>query len=145
MGVRTISRGVVRHALVGSGFLALCFSIPAQQVLQRGPVTISVEPYAPNILRVSLSLRHDDAIAGPGFGIRSKPSETGWTKSSGNDGDGMISSVLRVHVAPQGPKRPATGTQGDISRFFGGSVPWVGLKIATADGKTRREPVSDEG
>ncbi|ADV83203.1 TIM-barrel domain-containing protein [Terriglobus saanensis] len=136
MRVRKIACGAVRDALVGFGFLALCASIPAQQVLQRDVATVSVEPYAPNIVRVSLSLRHDDAVAAPGFGIRAKASEADWSKSSGPDGDGMHSSVLSVRVAPQGPKHPPTGTQGDIARFFNGTVPWVGLKIATADGKS---------
>ena len=94
-----------------------------------------VEPYAPNIVRVSLSLIDEDAKAAPGFGIMAKASATGWTTDSGPRGDVMYSSALSITVPAAGPEHAAKGTQGDIARFFNGSTPWIGLKIATADGK----------
>ncbi|HUB52495.1 MAG TPA: hypothetical protein VL986_10125, partial [Terracidiphilus sp.] len=38
-------------------------------VIEREGATIVLEPYAENILRVTLSLKHDPAVAGPGYGI----------------------------------------------------------------------------
>ncbi len=108
--------------------------VKSPEVLERGAATVSIEPYAPNIVRVSLSLVAADALSGSGYGITAKGSSVGWTRKSGPEGDTMRSSVLTITVAPHGPARPATGTQGDIARFFNGSAPGVGLKIAKADG-----------
>jgi alpha-D-xyloside xylohydrolase len=109
--------------------------VRAQEVLQRREATILVEPYAPNIVRVSLSLAAADATSGPGYGIIAKTSSLGWTKDTGPEGDSMSSSALTVTVAAERPQRPPTETGGDIARFFNGSTPWIGLKIATAEGK----------
>jgi hypothetical protein len=48
-------------------------------VLDRGGSTIVLEPYAPNIIRVSLSLLKDQATAAPGYGFIATPSAQGWT------------------------------------------------------------------
>jgi len=109
--------------------------MPAQEVLQRDTATVLLEPYAPNVVRVSLSLRHDDAVAAPGYGVMAKPAITGWKVSSGPGGDELRSSALTVTVAPQSPRRVPAGTQGDIAKFFSGSTPGVGIRIARADGK----------
>jgi hypothetical protein len=50
-----------------------------QIVLERRDATVVVEPYAPNIVRITMSLKKDAALAGPGYGIIGKPSEAGWT------------------------------------------------------------------
>ena len=101
----------------------------------RDDATILVEPYAPNIVRVSLGLLEDYARAAPGYGISGQPSAKGWTAQSSKEGDTLRSSELRVTVAPQSPKRAPTGTSADIARFFNGSTPYVGLTITTAKGK----------
>ncbi len=115
----------------------LAISASAQQLsLERNEATVLVEPYAPNIVRVSLSLRKDDALAAPGYGILAKPSGTGWTVESSSKGDVLRSSILTVTVSPQGPKWVPTGTSADIAKFFNGSTPGIGLNIKTADGNT---------
>ena len=48
-------------------------------VIDRDGSTIVLEPYAPNIVRVTLSTLKDQAIAGPGCGIVAKPLPAGWT------------------------------------------------------------------
>ena len=48
-------------------------------VIDRDSSTIVLEPYAPNIIRVTLSTLKDQAIAGPGYGIVAKPLPAGWT------------------------------------------------------------------
>jgi alpha-D-xyloside xylohydrolase len=108
--------------------------IGAQQLsLSRDNATVLVEPYAPNIVRVSISLRREDALAAPGYGIVAKPAPTGWTAGSETSGDTLRSNRLVVTVSPQGPKWVSTGTSADIAKFFNGSTPSVGLSIKTAD------------
>lgn len=104
-----------------------------QQVLDRGPATVLIEPYAPNIVRVSLSLRREDAIAGPGFGILAKPSAVGWSSSHNATGDRMQSAALRVQITPA--PRPRGEDANEIARFFNGSTPWVNVSFSTGEGK----------
>ena len=56
----------VRSISVGCAILLFAAASHAQQqiVLSRGDSTISLEPYAPNIIRVTLSLQKDQAVAG---------------------------------------------------------------------------------
>ena len=42
-------------------------------ILSRGEATVMLEPYAPNIVRVTLSLNKNDAISAPGYGITASP------------------------------------------------------------------------
>ena len=106
---------------------------PAQVLqVQRGGATVSVEPYAPNIVRVSLSLLRTEALAGPGYGILAKPAGEGWTRETGVKGDGLRSAAMTVTVAPQGPKGPEPET----SKFFSGSVPYVAIEFKGANGAT---------
>src|SRR6202161_2882868 len=49
--------------------------------LNRKGATVVLEPYAPNILRVTLSLKREPAVAGPGYGIVGAPANAGWSAS----------------------------------------------------------------
>jgi alpha-D-xyloside xylohydrolase len=104
--------------------------------LSRNEVTVLVEPYAPNVVRVSLSLIKDRALAAPGYGITAKSAVAGWTAETGSAGDVLRSSRMVVTVAPQGPPYTPTGTQADINHFFTGYTPYVGLSIKTPEGVT---------
>ena len=124
-------------AVLFLGMLAQVADAQAAKIsTQRGDATVVVEPYAPNILRVSMSLLQQNALAGPGYGITASPAGEGWRQESGAGGDVLRSSALSISVAPQGPSRKPSGTSGDIARFFNGSAPWVGLEIRTADGQS---------
>ncbi len=68
----------VTQAAVLSLLLSAAAAKAQQLNLTRGEATVLVEPYAPNIVRVSLSLRRDDALAAPGYGITAKPQPAGW-------------------------------------------------------------------
>ena len=115
--------------------LALPYGAMAQQLtLNRGEATVVVEPYAPNIVRVTLSLRREDALAGPGYGISAKAAADGWTAENSASGDVLRSSRMVVTVSPQGRPWVPTGTQADIAKFFNGSTPGVGLSIKTPEG-----------
>lgn len=118
---------------------AACAQGSARIETERGEATVLVEPYAPNIVRVSLSLRRADALAAPGYGVVARPAPGGWTVESGVGGDVLRSAGLIVTVAPQGPKGTPAGTQADIARFFNGSTPGVALSLKTPDGKTLLE------
>ena len=115
--------------------LALLGVLPAmsQQVLDRDPATVLIEPYAPNIVRVSLSLRHGDAVAAPGYGVLARPADRGWTHKSDTSGDEMRSAELSVHVTPK--PRSTGGDNGEIAKYFDGSTPSVNVSFSTAEGK----------
>src|ERR1700742_905732 len=90
------------------------FAAAAQQlVLSRGNSTILVQPYAPNIVRVSISLLRDYALASPGYGISAAPSSEGWLSRSDESGDVFRSSKVVVTIAPEGVKVPSMGTAAD--------------------------------
>ena len=108
----------------------------ADGALIRGAATVRVEPYAANIVRVTLSLDRGYALAGPGPGVLAHAAQTGWTTANGADGDVFRSSRLVVTVSPEGRPYKPTGTQADIAKFFNGSTPGVGLTIKTPEGAT---------
>jgi alpha-D-xyloside xylohydrolase len=105
-------------------------------VLTGGGETIVLEPYAPNILRVTLSMDDAAARTAPGYGIIARPDAAGWSASNANGQDVYKSG--RMTVAVQHASGPAPtklfGTTG-TSVFFRGSAPWASIHFATADGK----------
>ena len=113
---------------------AASFRVSAQTAeirAERGAATVLIEPYAPNIVRVSMSLRKDDALAAPGYGIVAAPDSAGWSLHSGPKGDTLESDTLTISLAPQ---PTGHGELPETAKFFSGSTPWVGLNIATHDG-----------
>lgn len=135
-------RGVrfTRLRSVFGGIVVLAAVAPAMGgqslVLDRNEATVMVEPYAPNVVRVTLSLLKPDALAAPGYGITAKPLTLGWTRETTSAGDVLRSSRMVVTVSPQGGKYTPTGTAADIAKFFNGSTPGVGLSIKTPEGAT---------
>jgi alpha-D-xyloside xylohydrolase len=116
-----------------------CVALPgageAQQwTLARGKATVVVEAYAPNIVRVSMSLEAARAMAAPGYGFLAKPDEAGWVKATDSTGDTLASPRMVVHVQAQG--KPSVGPLPDTAKFFNGYTPWVGLSIKTPEGET---------
>ncbi|HEY6374567.1 MAG TPA: TIM-barrel domain-containing protein, partial [Edaphobacter sp.] len=104
-------------------------------LLTRDDATVVLEPYAPNIMRVTLSLRKDDAVAGPGYGIVAHAASSDWSQTHDQMGDVFKSSRMVVTVRPGGHWTPS-GTAADIAKFFNGSTPGVGISFKTPDGKT---------
>jgi alpha-D-xyloside xylohydrolase len=141
MNVLTVDlRKTVAPVFILVALLTNIGTLFAQQLtLSRGGATVHVEAYAPNIVRVSLSLQRDDALAGPGFGISAKAATQGWTAETTPAGDVMSSSRMVVTVAREGGRHAPTGTQADIAKFFNGSTPGVGIKITTPDGTSLLE------
>lgn len=121
----------------------------APLVLQRNGRTISLEPYAPNILRVTISTDQAAATAAPGYGFVAKPSAQGWSSTRDADGGETFRSArMVVRVAPAElpkddmPQRmPLDALNNQLrEKYFGG--PHEGgpheeaLQVSTADGKT---------
>lgn len=105
----------------------------AHIAVDRGTASVLVEPYAPNIVRISISLNKGDALSAPGYGIVAYPEPNGWTYKSDDTGDILQSSALKVTLAPENPDNHEHPSE--IGKFFSGSTDYVGLNIVTADGK----------
>jgi alpha-D-xyloside xylohydrolase len=121
---------ILLAGLFGCGALA-----QGPVVLDRGGATVALEAYAPNIIRISLSLVKDQATAPPGYGFLAKPSDQGWTHETNAQGDLYRSPRLIVTVANNRPAKPVP-TQIDISKYFNGSAPPAHIMVQTTDGKT---------
>jgi alpha-D-xyloside xylohydrolase len=136
---KLLALGCFAAAATG-GLMAGGNTANAQQLdLSRGDSTVLVEAYAANVVRISISLRRDDALAAPGYGISATPSSAGWIAERDKSGDVLRSSRIVVSVSPAGGKWVATGTQADIAKFFNGSTPGVGLSIKTPEGASLLE------
>ncbi len=100
---------------------------------------ISLEPYAANILRVTLSKDAGPVDAPPGYGIIARPNAAGWSTAEAQDGSDLyrsnrlVVSVNRPRPNPNPEKR--VQSQVDISKYFVGSVPWVHIGFRTTDGQ----------
>ena len=108
-------------------------------VLDRDGRTIVLEPYAPNIIRVTLSKDKAAAAGAAGYGLVGQPSMTDWTHQRDSDGDDVFrSSQLVVHVAADHPPESRLShamplddlNQSLRNHYFGGG-----------DGKRRNEDI----
>lgn len=98
--------------------------------LDRNGARVSIEPYAPGIVRVTIATSRDEAEGAPGYGITGKSDAAGWRHSSDASGDTFASADLRVTVAAQPwPKPPS-----QMERYFAPSLPSVSISFARADG-----------
>jgi alpha-D-xyloside xylohydrolase len=109
-----------------------------QIVLERDGATIVLEPYAPNVVRVTLSLLKDPATSAPGYGFLASPSVEGWSRQQDAQGDVYRSQRLVVTVAANRPSKPLA-TELDIAKFFNGSAPPAHIVITTPAGKKLAE------
>src|ERR1035437_4636419 len=97
--------------------------------------TIVLEPYAPNILRVTLSLQPESAMAAPGYGVLAAPAPAGWSASRTTQADVYGSSRMVVTVdrePPSGP--PPLQTMTNIAKYFIGSTPGAHITFRTSWG-----------
>lgn len=124
-----------RAVLAAMGLAAAALSQQPPVILNRGGATVTLEPYAPNIIRMTLSLRKEWALAPPGYGFIAKPAEDGWTHQETAQADVYRSSRLVVTVTKPGPYKPLL-TQIDIAKYFNGSAPPTHITVKTTDGKT---------
>jgi len=110
-------------------------SSPQRLELTGGGETIVLEPYAPNILRVTLSMQDGAAKAAPGYGIVARPDANGWTASESAGADVYKSDRMVVTVnRPRGPAPTKLFGDTGTSKFFRGSAPWANITFTTPDG-----------
>ena len=99
-------------------------------VLDRYGAYVSVEPYAPNVVRITISDEHDLAVAKPGYGFIADSDAKGWTHTTTQAGDRFGAAGVSVEVAPQ--HWPAPPDQ--MARYFAPSLPAVTLTLRGPDG-----------
>jgi len=106
-------------------------------VLDRDGSTVVLEPYAPNIIRVTMSTLKDQAAAKPGYGIVAETAYAGWTHEATSAGDTFKSSRLSVFVAMPAPpqKRPDGSIWRGPRKNFNGPGREPLMTINTIDGK----------
>src|SRR5579863_8950010 len=124
-----------------AGFVLLASVAPAQsgqrlELTSSPGETIVLEPYAPNILRVTISKEAAAAKAGPGYGFVAKPDAAGWSANQTDyedvyKSDRMVVTVHRPHPNPNA--KP--GNLPETAKYFSGSAPWAGINFNTSDGK----------
>jgi alpha-D-xyloside xylohydrolase len=127
-------------ALSLAGVLAvpvLCQTkLPGRLEIEHKGATIVLEPFAPNVVRVTLSLQPENARSKPGYGFVGFPDATGWSSSQTDLNDvyqssRIIATVERDHP----PAHPPLSTEIDIAKFFNGSTPGAHITFTTPDGK----------
>jgi len=95
----------------GTGAVILMVLLGGLAIAQNGPFVlerdgrvISLEPYAPNILRVTMGADKTTVAGDPGYGFVAKPSPEGWTHERDVDGGDVIRSArMVVRLAPGDP------------------------------------------
>jgi alpha-glucosidase/alpha-D-xyloside xylohydrolase len=118
---------------------------PSRFVLEQSDRTIVLEPYADNIVRITMSTAKPAALAAPGYGIVGTPSMAGWTQEKGPDGFDVIrSGKMVVRIAPANLPPPHTFPLDALNQslrdhYFGGGTvhgPYNNIiSVATASGK----------
>src|SRR5580698_5423406 len=99
-------------------------------LLDRNGSYVSIEPYAPNIVRVTLSVDKTLAVAPPGYGFIGAADAAGWTHPTAVSGDVFSSPAMSLEVKAQ----PRPGTPSQAERYFSRSLPRVSLQVRTPEG-----------
>ncbi|MDB6011346.1 MAG: alpha-glucosidase [Gammaproteobacteria bacterium] len=99
-------------------------------VLDRGGSQVSIESYAPNIVRITISPDKDLALAAPGFGLIAAADDTGWKHRTTASGDEFSSEVMSVVVKAA----PSPGPPSQMERYFAPSLPPVSLTVSKPGG-----------
>lgn len=123
-----------------AGFSLVTAGAGAQSATQRMELTspgetIVLEPYAPNIIRVTISKDAAAAKAAPGYGVIGKPDAAGWTGHEAEAQDVYQSDRLIVTVNHPHPHPGAKPNLPETAKYFSGSAPWAHVSVRTTDGK----------
>lgn len=101
-------------------------------LLDRHGSFVAIEPYAPNIVRITLSLEKERVVAPAGHGFIGAADAKGWKHSVAASGDVFASSVMSVEVKAQ----PWPGAPSQMQRYFAPSLPPVALTVRKPSGET---------
>ena len=107
-GLRLGYRPTRKLFAYGVSTVLLALSLHSAAVAQGGPLVlerdgrvIALEPYAPNVLRVTLSNDRAAVTSAPGYGFVAQPSAEGWTHERDAEGyDVYRSARMGVRLAP---------------------------------------------
>jgi alpha-D-xyloside xylohydrolase len=124
--------------VAGIALAAVCSQAqnPSQRLeLDLRGETIVLELYAPNILRVTLSLQRESALAAPGYGVLAAPDAAGWSASQTVKADVYASSRMVVTVDRERTSSfQPMPTMADITKYFNGSTPDTHIIFHTPEG-----------
>ncbi|WP_446742389.1 glycoside hydrolase family 31 protein [Silvibacterium acidisoli] len=146
------SSSVVKIFACLAAGIALSSSILHAQdnfTLERNGKTLVLEPYAPNVLRVTMSDTKAAASTAPGYGFIGKPAMAGWShEADPAGGDVFRSGEMVVHITPDHqpesalPHRmPLDQLNEDLrQQYFGGGhhagPNFDAISVTTPSGKT---------
>ena len=101
----TVSGGRWRWACAASALLAgvapLALAADPIATVERNGALVSVEPYAPGIVRVTIATDRAEAEAKPGYGLIAKSDANGWSHRADVSGDVFSAPGMTVTVAAQ--------------------------------------------
>jgi hypothetical protein len=92
-------------------------AMPSPVVLRRDNSTVVLEPYAPNMIRVTLSRLKGKAVAPPGYVFYAASSAAGWKLQQDDRDDIYISYRLVVLVSASQPPHPTVNDL-QLAPFF---------------------------
>jgi alpha-D-xyloside xylohydrolase len=101
-------------------------------LLDRNGSHVSIEAYAPNVVRVTLSIDKDLALAPPGFGIIAPADATGWKHRTLPSGDEFSSELMSLEVKAQ----PWPNPPSQMERYFAPSLPPVSVTVRKPGGNS---------
>ena len=124
-------RWALAASVLLTGTAPLALSADPLATVERNGALVSVEPYAPGIVRVTIATDRTESEAKPGYGLIAKSDASGWSHRSDSNGDIFASPGLTVTVAAQPwPKPPS-----QMERYFAPSLPPVSISFTGPDGK----------
>ncbi len=136
--------------VVGLGILLVggraLWGADTQIVLSRAGRTVVLEPYATNIVRITVSSEKAAALAVPGYGFVGRPSIIGWTHEQDSGGYDVIRSQrMIVRISPEDLPPPHAMPLDALNQslrehYFGGGPQRPGpfndtISITTASGR----------
>ena len=145
MNSKVVTTREIAVALLG---ILLCGAAHAQSgpfVFEGDGRVISLVPYAPNILRVTISRDRAAAMGGPGYGIVAEPNAEGWTREKDGAGNDVYRSarvVVRLAPGSQPQKLPLDALNIKLREIYfgagnGGPGPREdGIEVTTPAGKS---------
>jgi alpha-D-xyloside xylohydrolase len=130
--------GAAAHSIQGQSPMLSPTSAPVTHnpypTLERENQFVSIEPYAPNVIRVTLSTLAGQVDAAPGPGFVASPDDAGWRHTTDAHGaDVYQSDAMTVTVAP-GYKPNPHAKLPDTAKFFSGSTAGVHIVFTQPDG-----------
>ena len=121
--------------LTATATVALAQNTP----LDRNGQTITIEAYAPNVVRITLSNIAKEAEAGPGYGFVAKPDETAWKHAAIESGADVYTSARMTVTVASAYKRDPNAKLPDTAKFFSGSTAGANMSVTLPDGSPLAE------